>query len=549
MSRAKTYVWGLVSNVPALLLLIAFASLALFSFSFDKELWTHVSQHLIQEAVSNTLFLLGGTLALSFLLGVSAAYAVVFLEFPWRRIIEKLLALPLAMPGYVLAFIWIGSLDYAGPFQTFLRENLGLHQFDLSVRNPLGVIVVMAISLYPYVYFLAKEAFRSQSHRITEAAQSLGLSKKEIFFRVTLPYSRPWILAGLSLVALECLADFGVSMAFNFQTWTVLIYRTWFDHFSLSTSAQLCLLQLISIFLLLMFVQRIRKKGHYVSLARFDLKEKTSFTMREKFVSAAFIIFLFLVLGLPLWQLTQWTLIAWRLDLIGVMEIERVIWQTFGIAFLTSSLILGFSLFSASYSRFFRSPLLIKRLQPLSLFGYAVPGTVLAVAFLVSLTWLMGPLAQWPLLSLSVMSIVLMVRYYSVSFRPIESAYERISPQLDEASVALGVKGQSLFQRIHWPLLSPASASAFLLVFMDIAKEMPIQVMLRPFGWDSLSIKIFHYTAEGQWEAAAVPALFLVLLSFAISILLKPSIELTRKVWRRLVTRERLYAVVESRES
>lgn len=542
--RVSRLALSIFSSLPALALALCFVALISFAFELDITLWHHLVDFLLWRVFLNTLGLLVGVSLISLVLGIVFAYLVVFVDFPGRRYFNQLLALPLAMPAYVLAFVWIGLLDFSGPVQTYFREAFGFESSLFSIRNGAGAAFVLGLSLYPYIYFLAREAFLSQGQKVIEVAQSLGLKNRAVFFKVTLPFARPWILAGVSLVGLECLADFGVSMAFNYETWTVLTYRTWFDHFSLSTAAQLCLIQLSGIFVFLVLINRIRKKGSYVSLSnKLLVSRSTKHSARAWVISLLLGLFLFMLIGLPMLQLVLWSVSA-----NSVGKTLHYFQNTLGLGVLAGCFVIMFSLLSSAVQRFATRAKLLTRLNQFALLGYAFPGTVMAISFIVGLSILLGSFSQSVWLSFIAMLFALVVRYFSVGFRSIESAYERIDSHLDEACQSLGQNKMGVFSKIHLPLLKPACFSAFFLVFMDTAKEMPIQVMMRPFGWDSLSTKIFQYTAEGQWEEASAPALALVSLSVLLGFLLKPSIDLSKRAWS-LATNRKKYVIPKNQST
>lgn len=545
--RFSRSVFALGCLLPAGLLAASLFCLLYFSIELDAGLWAHLWQHRLLQVAWDSLFLLFSVSLCSLVLGLSFAYLVVFVSFPGRMLFEKLLALPLAVPSYVFAFVWIGLLDFAGPVQSLIREGLGWSEFDLSVRNRFGISAVLSLSLYPYVYLLAREAFSSQGPRMSEVARSLGVRSKSMFFRLHVAFARPWIVAGLTLVALECLSDFGAVMAFNYETWTVLIYRTWFDHFSLSTAAQLCLIQLGAIFLLLILLQVSRGQDRYESTVNDDKRAYHRSEGNNWWITIILSGFLLIVLGLPMFQLIVWSfqIEAWHQQWAQLAVLLR---NTFLLAFAAGVLVVLVSALAAAAERFFpRRPLFVIA-NRISLLGYAFPGTVLAVAFVVGLTLVFGPLSQIAGLSLTALVVALAVRYFSVGFRSLRSAYERLPKRLDEASESLGCRGWQLFQRLHFPLIQPAALSAFFLVFMDVAKEMPLQVMIRPFGWQTLSTQIFQYTVEGEWQRAAAPSLILVFLSVGLGFLLKPSIDWSRRTLNFFRNRE-IHALPQRKKS
>jgi iron(III) transport system permease protein len=382
------------------------------------------------------------------------------------------------------------------------------------------VIVVMSLALYPYVYLLARQAFLTQGKRAMEAAQALGHGRWAGFFRLAVPMARPWIVGGLALVVMETLADFGTVTVFNYDTFTTAIYKAWFGLFSLTAAAQLASVLIVIVFGLLIAEHAWRGDARYATGAKHDqtaeriplsgLAAWLAFGACAGVLSVAFVV--------PVSRLAIWgaTRIATDLDrrAIGFLWHSMFLGAVAAILTCACALVLTFA-----QRRGNGAVAVATRVATL---GYALPGSVLAVGIFIPLAWLdrqvaVGFQAVYQEVGLVIlgtplaMILAYLARFLAAGFGPIDSAMQRVTPNLEEAARGLGVSGRRLLQRVHLPIIRSGVLTAATLVFVDVMKEMPATLMTRPFGWDTLSVRIFELTSEGQWEQAALPALALVL--------------------------------------
>jgi len=479
----------------------------------DPALLEHLLGHVLPSVGANTLELLGLVVAGTAALGASLAWLVSRYRFPGRDVFSWALILPMALPAYVLAFVTVGLLDFAGPLQTWLRTLLGPDLRLPPVRSLGGAALVLVLSLYPYVYLLCRNAFDSQGQRAMEAARSLGLSRRRAFWRVALPMSRPWLAAGLLLVTMETLADFGTVSVFNVDTFTTAIYKSWFGLFSLGTAAQLASVLLIIGFAIAVTENRLRDRAGYWSPGRGRSKEGERLSGGGAWLaSAACSSVLLLAFVLPLAQLALWAVS----DPTGLDTASlRAAGRTLLLGLSAAALVVTMALLLAYARR--ESPGRVTHIAiRLATLGYAIPGAVLAVGVFVALSladrtlpalagidWRIGG-------TLVAILFAYVARFLAVGFGPVEAGMARIGRSLDEAARVLGAGNRRRLLRVHLPLLAPSLFSAAALVLVDVMKEMPITLMTRPFGWDTLAVRIFELTSEGQWEAAALPSLALV---------------------------------------
>ncbi len=490
-------------------------------FSPADEVWRHLAHTVLGTLLLNTFWLVAGVAVGTAVLGVGLAWLTAVCEFPGRRVFDWALMLPLAIPAYVTAFVAVALLDYTGPVQTSMRAVLPEAWASLPpIRSRGGVLAVMSLALYPYVYLLARQAFLTQGKRAMEAAQALGHGRWEGFFRLAVPMARPWIVGGLALVAMETLADFGTVSVFNYDTFTTAIYKAWFGLFSLTAAAQLASLLIVIVFSVLIVEQIWRGSARYTAGAKHD---QTAERIRLDGPSAwlAFTACagtLALAFGVPVAQLTVWgaTRVTENLDGRAV----GFLWHSTFLGGVAAALTCVCALILTYAQR--RGNGLVAVATRIATLGYALPGSVLAVGIFIPLAWLDRQVAVgfqalhqelgWVILGTPLaMILAYLARFLAAGFGPIDSAMHRVTPNLEEAARGLGVEGRRLLQRVHLPIIRSGVFTAATLVFVDVMKEMPATLMTRPFGWDTLSVRIFELTSEGQWEQAALPALALVL--------------------------------------
>ncbi len=506
-----------VAGLVLLPLSVVFASL----FSPAGEIWQHLVDYVLRELLVNTLWLALGAGLGTAVLGVSLAWLTALCAFPGRRLFSWALMLPLAMPAYVIAFVAVGLLDYTGPVQTALRGWFGDGVWFPPIRSTGGVIAVMTLALYPYVYLLARNAFLTQGRCTLEAAQSLGHGRVSAFFRVALPMARPWIAGGVMLVLMETLADFGTVAIFNYNTFTTAIYKAWYGLFSLTAAAQLASILVLLVFLLLLIEPWLRSRLRYHTPG----KSTTRAAPIALHGATAWLAFGYAALVLTLAFVVPVLQLLWWVRETGAEDLDA---RYFG--FLGHSLFLGglaAALTAAAalvlaYTLRQRPDLWNRLAVRLATLGYALPGAVLAVGIFIPVAWLdqqLIALAQrlfsWEIGlliegTLLVMLLAYLVRFFAAAYNPVDSAMQRIRPHIDEAARSFGLGGFAVLRRVHLPILRGGLLTAALLVFVDVMKEMPITLMTRPFGWDTLAVRIFEMTSEGQWERAALPAIAIV---------------------------------------
>lgn len=510
---------GVLYAMPIALLTVVPLLVVLGSFLHPQpEVWSHLRQYVLPDVISNTLILIVGVGVGVLLLGVPLAWFTSVCEFPGRSFFSWALMLPLAMPAYVLAFVQVGLLDFTGPVQTLLRDwGFSVAWFP-KIRSTGGVILVLSLAFYPYVYLLARNAFLTQGKRALEAAQMLGLSRQQGFWKVALPMARPWLIGGLTLALMETLADFGAVSIFNFDTFTTAIYKSWFALFNLPAASQLA--SLLVMFVLVLVALEYWARGARQYHGRIVAAERIKLLGWHRYLALASCSLVLLVAFIvPLIQLIVWTYSVWHEELDA--RYLGFTLRSMLIALLAALLVAVLGLLLVFIQRRFNQRA-TRWLVRLATLGYAVPGSVLAVGVFLPIAWLdnwLIPLAQhfgfagYQILkgSVAVMLLALAARFMAVAFQPIDSAMQRISRNQEDAARSLGLNQRQLLWRLHLPLLRGGMLTAVLMCFVDVMKEMPITLMTRPFGWDTLAVRVFEMTSEGMWASAALPSLMIVL--------------------------------------
>ncbi|MCU0932982.1 MAG: iron ABC transporter permease, partial [Thiobacillaceae bacterium] len=521
--KSRFSVLPLVAVVLAVLVSLPVASVIVNVFQPDREgVWAHLAETVLSEYVFNSLALAAGAGLGAALLGTGAAWIVAMYRFPGRRVLEWALLLPLAMPTYVIAYAYTDFLQFSGPLQSALREAFGWSRDDYwfpEVRSLQGAIVTFSLVFYPYVYVLARTAFLERSGVLLEAARVLGHGPRAAFLRVALPLARPAVAGGVALVVMESLAEFGAVSYFGVPTFTTGIYRAWYAFGDPVAASQLAasLLGVVALALILEKASRGR--------ARFD--DAGGRPAQRPHLRGGRALLALASCALPL--LGGFLLPAGLLLSMALSEGDA----QFGVKYLelaTNSLSLAASasllavvvallLAYAGRAKPGRLMAAVKRVASL---GYAVPGTVIAVGALIPLTALDHALIAWArehwgmnlglVITGSALALVFayLARFLAVALNAVESSLARIRPSLDEAARSLGAGRAGLLARVHVPLLSGGLISGLLLVFVDVMKELPATIVLRPFNFETLATQVYILAADERLAEAATPSLIIV---------------------------------------
>uniref|UniRef100_UPI00404848DC ABC transporter permease n=1 Tax=Rheinheimera sp. TaxID=1869214 RepID=UPI00404848DC len=536
-------IWRWAVLLPALLLalpvLVIFASL----LTPQTDIWQHLRQTVLADYVLNSMLLAGGTGLGALFIGTGTAWLVSQYQFVGRRYLEWLLLLPLAMPAYIIAYTYTGMLDFAGPLQNLLRELTGWRYGDYwfpEIRSLGGAVLMLTLVLYPYVYMLARTAFREQSLSLLEASRTLGLTPRQHFWQVALPLARPAILTGSALAMMEAFADYGTVQYFGVATFTTGIFRTWFGMGSQLAAAQLAAMLTGFVLMLLLLERWSRRKVRYYHQGQRSLAGlRRQLTLPKQLVLLV-VCLLPLLLGfvVPALQLCHWALSNYQLTLNS--QFASLVWNSFTLAALAAVIAVVLALLFA-YGKRLRRDVFVQAPVRLAALGYAVPGTVIAIGVMLPLAYLDGQIdllaERWfgvrtgLIFSGTLFALLLAysVRFLAVSLHSVEAGLERIKPSMDNAARSLGCSPLQVLQKVHVPLLRGSVLTALLLVFVDVLKELPATLLLRPFNFNTLAVRTYELASDERLADAALPALAIVLVGLLPVILLARSVETSVK--------------------
>ncbi len=539
LNKKHHFYWGLIALVLALPLALPLLSIVVLALEPSENIWPHLISTVLPHYVAQTILLLFGVGFLTFLIGVALAWLVTFYEFPGRTITQWMALLPLAMPGYIVAYTFVDFLTYAGPLQSALRSIMRWTKptdyYFPEIRSLGGAIVVLSFVLFPYVYLTARAAFLKQPMTQIDVARTLGKSPLQVFSSVVLPQARAAIVVGISLVLMECLNDIGAVGFFGVQTLTLGIYSAWLGQGNLGGAAQLAFVLLLFVMGLLFVEKRSR---------RYDQRLHTTQRPRPIIRHAlhglrGWLVFLIALIPILIGFFLPALLLlihAWRhFDVISSGAFLDSLGHSLLMAGLACALTLGSALLLAYANRLSNSHF-VRMLTNFATLGYAIPGTVLAIGLLVPLGLFDNTLDSWMrsnfnistglLLSGSITALALAytARFLMIAFGTVENGLQKITPNVDAVARTLGRKPLRVFGDIHLPLMRPALVAAGLLVFVDAMKELPATILMRPFGFDTLATLVFTLASLEKLEDSAVPALAIVFVGLLPVILLSRSL-------------------------
>ena len=517
--------WYISSLLISLFVIIPI--LTVFSSFFDNtsNYYQILKDTFLIEYIFNSIILLFSVLVLTFLIGTGSAYLVSFYKFPFSNFFKWALILSFAVPPYIYAYSLTAFFENYGTAYSILKNLFGEANYNQSIPKfdgLFGVILSISFSLYAYVYILARASFLYQSQNLIDLGKNLGFTKFKTLYSVILPAARPAIVAGLSLVAMETLAEFGAVDFFSINTLTTGIYNSWITFDDLAFANQLSFFLLLFIFALFILENLSRKKARYHMNTRggFKHKQKIRLSGGKSIMAFMFCFFVFFLSFLfPLSQMMYWT-IKFPENLFDLQIIDLLI-NTLYLVVLSSFVLIIFGLISNYGNRVSKNKTL-NILSTLSISGYAIPGVILAVAFITFIAWFdesviqnLGFLSIKKIFIGSVLGLVLVyfVRFYSLAFNGIKSGYEKINISVDESSYLLGYSKRKTFLNIHIPFLRNSLLFVCILISLEIIRELPITLILRPFNFETFATTAYISASEDLLEAAAVPSLFLILIA------------------------------------
>lgn len=514
--------WTVSAVIIIIVLFLPNISIITGIFTPSSENWEHIREFMLMKYVKSSLTLVFFTALTTISIGLGLAWLIAQYDFPLRNFMKWALILPLSIPPFIGAYTYHGILNYTGVIQKTLRNH-----FDISpnpayfdIMNVPGAIFIYTLFLYPYVYMITRIFLSHQAASLIESARTLGKGPWAIFFKVVLPISRVSIIGGVSLVILEVLNDYGVVKYFGIQTFSTAIFQTWFGLGDLDSSIKLAA-SLMGIVVLILIVERLLRGGKQYSYATTKVRPLPLVKLKGKKALFA-TMFTCIVFGfaffIPVVQLADWVILT-----LGKVPMEEVLTYTKNsviVAGLSSMLIILFSLIIGNFSRIVHHKY-AKVLPKLTVLGYSIPGAVIAVAVVttfITLDRLLAPVyARFGIDSALVLSVSLamlisayIIRFFAIGYNSIETGFDKIGTDFRDASRMLGANSFRTFFKIDVPMMKGAIISGFILVFVDILKEIPLTLILRPFNYDTLATKAFQYASDEKIMEASQASLLIV---------------------------------------
>ena len=518
-------VWHISSFLISFVVIIPILTVAFSFFEETSNYYKILKETFLLDYILNSFFLLFGVLSLTLIFGVGSAYLVSFFNFPGSDFFKWAMILSFAVPPYIYAYSITAFFENYGTAYSILVNLLGEANYNKSIPKfdgLLGAILSLSFSLFAYVYILTRASFLYQSQNLIDLGRNLGFSKIKSFFTIILPSARPAIIAGLSLVSMETLAEFGAVDFFSINTLTTGIYNSWITFDDLAFANQISFFLLLFIFALFILENLSRKKAKYHSnlSGGFKQKEKQDLTNTQKFFAFLFCFFIFLIsFVFPTSQMLYWTVLySDNLFDLAVLDLLK---NTLYLVILSSLVLIIFS-FITNYGNRVTKSKYLNVLTTLSISGYAIPGVILAVSFITFIAWFdenfikfIGLLSIKKIFFGSILGLVIVyfIRFYSLACNGLKSGYEKINVSVDESAYLLGYSKWKTFTNIHIPYLRNSILFVIILVSLEIIRELPITLILRPFNFETFATTAYVYASEDLLEAAAAPSLFLILIA------------------------------------
>ena len=525
MVLRKINIWYFSSFLISIAVAIPIVTVFSSFFESTGEYSSIIKNTFLSEYIFNSLLLLLGVLLLTFVIGVLGAYLVSFYSFPGSNFFKWALILSFAVPAYIYAYSLTAFFENYGTAFTILKNIFGEGDYNSSIPKfdgMMGAIISISFSLFGYVYVLTRASFHYQSQNLIELGKNLGFSKKKLFMKIILPSARPAIVAGLSLVAMETLSDFGSVSFFGISTLTTGIYNAWISFDDLVLANQLSFYLLIFILGLFILENLSRKKAQYHSPSKGGFKKKSLtnlYGLKAWFAfSFCFLVF-FISFLFPVSQMLYWTIIFPK-HLVDLNLVE-LFSNTIILVLLSSIVLIGFAFISNYGNRLSRSKFL-EILTTFSISGYAIPGIILAVAFITFISWFDNSFINLFEIknvksifigSILGLIVVYFIRFFSLASNGIKSGYLKINYSIDESAYLLGYSKFKTFKDIHIPYLKNTIMLIGILIAIEIIKELPITLIMRPFNFETFATQAYIYASQDLLEAAAAPSLFLILIA------------------------------------
>ncbi|EOV1173908.1 ABC transporter permease [Vibrio fluvialis] len=537
--KEKHLIWKTSSVALATLLVLPILAIFFTAIGQTDDVFAHLMSTVMPTYAFNTVVLTLSVMALALLFGIPSAWLMAMCRLPGEKVLQWALVLPLAIPGYIVGYIFTGWFDYAGPIQVWLRAQTGWmagEYYFPDIRSLAGASIVLALVLYPYVYLMCRAAFMEQNVSLLQSARLLKCSPWESFRRISLPLVRPSIAVALSLVAMETVGDFGTVSYFAVNTLTTAVYDTWMNYSNLTAAAKISAVMLV-IVLLLLSAERYSRRRQKLYQSQFNSHEDFRYILRgwKKWLALLWcwglvcVAFIF-----PLLQLLSYAYTYFEQS--WTAEFREYALNSLQVSLSAAVIGVAVALVVNFYTRL-KSNRVSVALMRLSSMGYAVPGTVLAIGVMVPVLTLdhavndVAKAMQWGrpglIFSGTMFAIIfaLIVRFSAVAIGSIESSLNKISPSLDMAARTMGCQANAMLWRVHLPLVRRGALIAGLLVFIESMKELNAALLLRPFNFETLATYVYNYASDEHLELAALPAVLLVLVGLVPLVVVNRSLE------------------------
>ena len=502
--------WTVVSLLVGLFIFFPIGEI-LLSINSQSSNWSHLKETVLLTYFLNSFILVFGTAFISLIFGVSSAWLISNYQFKYGKILEWALVLPLAIPTYIAAYAYFDILEMFNPLLVWVRNSINIEAMQLLNDSLVYFVTILVMSsvLYPYIYLLARSAFLKQGKQLRDAAKTLGYNEKSVFWKIALPMARPAIIAGVSLVVMETLNDYGAVKHFGIPTFTSGIFRTWLGMGDLVGALQLSAVLIFFIFLLLALEKQARSRSKYHDSLHSKPTSKKIILNKNKSTAAIACCLTPLILGfvIPLFRLMSWAWIS-RDKASALVSIEMIS-NSLGLSIISSISIVLIALLLVFTSRYFNS-YVINFSNRLATLGYSIPGAVIAIGILL-FTAQINAVTNFVLTgSLVLLVFAYIVRYLAVACQPINAGIETNCDSLNNASKSLGSSTYTSLRLVNIPLIKNTLITAGLLVFIDIIKELPLTLILRPFNFETLSTATFDLSSQAQIIEASLPALCMI---------------------------------------
>ncbi|MCA0985364.1 iron ABC transporter permease [Halobacillus yeomjeoni] len=517
-------IWSVLSLIIVILILMPNLTILVNFFTQKAENWGHIQEFILPDLIKNTSLLIVFTGFLTVMIGTSLAWLVSAYDFPMKAFFKWALILPLAIPPYIAGYTYNGIMNYTGVIQTTLRNrwDVTVDQKYFDILTLPGAVFIFTIFLFPYVYTITRAFLSNQSASLVENARLLGRNPWEVFFKIVLPISRGAIVGGVSLVLLEVLNDYGVVQFFGVPTFSTAIFQTWFGMNDLNSAIKLSATLMFIVFSILILEKILRGRKKYSNTTA-KARPLTPIRLQgiQAWVAFSYCLVIFLLgFMIPFVQLVDWMFLTFHK--IASPEFKSLIWNSLLVSFVGAAMIVVFAVIIANFSRMHQS-ILSKSAARVTILGYSIPGAVIAVGistvFIQIDNYLFSfyeTIGMEPTLFLSTSLFMLIsayvIRFLAIGYNSIESGFDKIGNKYTEASRMLGMNLTKTFFKVDLRMIKGPLISGFILAFIEILKELPLTLILRPFNFDTLSTKAFQYAGDEQIHEASLASIIIVII-------------------------------------